>query len=403
MKFNGTIARLISPLGFPIIPGLCAGMFLLGVASAIVLPYAPLFALEQVRMTPGQFGLFSAAASLSGVLCSLLIGKWTDSHGRRERWLMVSLTAGSAAYGIYAITSRFAIVLCVAVTLAAIFNAATAQFLALARARLDSAGDQPVDLAMGMVRASFSLAWAIGPAIGALILVAQGFRGIFVTAIALLAGVAAVVLLLPRHRAVRRAFPERVEGSVLSLLANNRVLSACAALCAFSLCSNLTLVALPVHVTRTLSESSSTVGYLFGLAAALEVLLMLVLSCTADRMRKVVLLAAGSTCYALYAAAVSATTATQVLFPLQLLNALATSIFMVTGLTYLQDLVPGRPGIATALFGGALNVGAVLHGPAFALLYGHYGTRAVFLAATALSLLTALPSAVLARGRDGRP
>jgi len=150
---------------------MCVAMLLLGVASAVVLPYASLFALDQVRMTPVQFGVFSAGASLSGVVCSLLIGKWTDSHGRREGWLVASLVAGMVAYAVYAMTTSFTIVFCVAVTLAAIFNATPAQFLALARARLDAAPGHDVNIAMGIVRAAFSLAWALGPPVGALLAV----------------------------------------------------------------------------------------------------------------------------------------------------------------------------------------------------------------------------------------
>jgi SET family sugar efflux transporter-like MFS transporter len=179
---------------------------------------------------------------------------------------------------------------------------------------------------------------------------------------------------------------------VRRLLANDRVLSACIALSAFSLCSGLALVGFPVHLTQTLREEGSAVGYLFGLAAALEVLLMLIVSFMADRVQKALLLAIGSVCYAIYTVAVSVTTTVSILFPLQLLNAVATSIFMTTGMVYLQDLVPGRPGLATALFGGALNMGTMLHGPVFAVLYGQYGTRMVFVAAAALSLLASLPN-----------
>jgi SET family sugar efflux transporter-like MFS transporter len=152
------IRRLIAPLASPTVLRSSGAMFLLGVASAIVLPYASLFALSEVRMTPVQFGLYSGSASLSGVLCSLLIGQWTDSHGRRELWLMASLLAGMAAYGIFATTSTFSVIFCVAVSLIAVFTSTTAQFLALARARLDSVYERAIDLPMGIIRAAFSLA-----------------------------------------------------------------------------------------------------------------------------------------------------------------------------------------------------------------------------------------------------
>jgi SET family sugar efflux transporter-like MFS transporter len=391
------IGRLIAALESPTVLRCCIGMLLLGVASAIVLPYASLFALNEVRMTPGQFGVFSGAASLSGVVCSLMIGHWTDSHGRREPWLVISLLAGMAGYAIYATTSVYSIILCAAVSLVAVFNSATAQFLALARARLDSVYEHDVNLPMGIIRAAFSLAWTVGPPIGAVILAAQGFSGIFVCAIALLAGVVTVVLLQPRQGGSHVVLRDRSGGSVLPLLASHRVLSACIALCAFSLCSGLALVGFPVHLAQTLHEPGSTVGYLFGLAAALEVLLMLIVSFRTGRVQRAPLLAVASVCYAIYAFAVFATTSVDILFPLQFLNALATSIFMTTGMVYLQDLVPGRPGIATALFGGALNMGTMLSGPVFAILYGQYGTRAVFLAATVLSLLTSLPNVFVHR------
>ncbi|MCW8207238.1 MFS transporter [Verminephrobacter aporrectodeae subsp. tuberculatae] len=179
----------------PIVLKLCAAMLLLGLASAIVLPFASLFALDKVRMTPVQFGIFSVAASSSGVLFSVLIGQWTDSHGRRDGWLISSLIAGMVAYGVYAVSGTFSVIFCVAVSLAAMFSAAPAQFLALARARLDTSPSHDINVAMGTIRATFSLAWVLGPPLGALVLTLGGFRGIFVFAIVLLAATAVVVSL----------------------------------------------------------------------------------------------------------------------------------------------------------------------------------------------------------------
>jgi MFS transporter, SET family, sugar efflux transporter len=124
-----------------------------------------------------------------------------------------------------------------------------------------------------MLRALWSAAWAIGPALGAIAIAAWGFSGVFLTT-ALCGVVASIIVVLARVRvpnrtAISRArlIPDRQSLRTVGLAASSFTL--------FHTAMFMGSIALPIVVTRDLGGTKSDVGLIFSVCALLEVLVLL--------------------------------------------------------------------------------------------------------------------------------
>ena len=152
------------------------------------------------------------------------------------------------------------------------------------------------------------------------------------------------------------------------------------------LCSNLNVIVLPLLLVQTLGGAERDVGGTFGLAAGLELPLMLGSALVAGRLGKGRLIIAGSLVYIAYFAALALATRPWHAYLAQGLTAFVISVVMGLGLSYFQDLLPGEPGVSTALYVNAMTIGSILAGGLFALLAAPLGNRGIFAVCAALSL-----------------
>jgi SET family sugar efflux transporter-like MFS transporter len=383
-------------------------VLVLGLAYSIVVPILSLYALTEVRMSTSQFGLYLACNAISGVIASMAMGKWSDSGIQRERLILLSLIAGIGGYLVFSQTKSFAVVMLTALVLGSLGGTAFSQMLALTRTRLESAQVKEMTLATSSVRMFFSLAWVLGPVLGALVLGTYHFQGVFLSTVALLLLVFAMVLWLPKVVAIG---PDAAKAPVIRQralwqhLRSKRIALSVLAFACLSLCSNLTMMTLPIFVTSTLHGEQSSLGQLLGLAAGLEIPLMLLTAFAADKVGKARLIVISALIYIVYFVVLANATAVWQLYPNQLLVAFAVSINMGIAISYFQDLLPGQPGVATGLFSSSFTVGGVMAGAVFAAVGTPFGYRGIFVAcalfsALAAALMAAIPDSVHSASHD---
>ncbi len=173
---------------------------LAGLADAISGPYIVLFLVDQERLDPLFLSAILTARALGGIAFATGFGAWVDR--RTSVWpLLLALAGSSLGYALLAFTTDFAVLLLIAAIPIAIGAAAFSQSIALVKRRFDRSSLRTANRAIGVLRASWSLAWAIGPAIGAAVVGAFGFRGVFFASAA--SGVLALLMLaLVRARPV---------------------------------------------------------------------------------------------------------------------------------------------------------------------------------------------------------
>src|SRR6185436_10615222 len=134
--------------------------------------------------------------------------------------------------------------------------------------------------------------------------------------------------------------------------------------------------------------SQRHVGWLLGLAAGLEIPIMLGSALLSERLGKARLIVFSALLYAAFFVCVAVTRQPWQLYPLQLLNAIVVSIFMGLGMSYFQDQLPGQPGVSTALYANASTLGSVMAGLVFGSLDPTAGHRGVLVVCAGLSLVS---------------
>jgi MFS transporter, SET family, sugar efflux transporter len=374
---------------------LATAVLLLGIADSMVGSYAVLFAADEVGLSPVQVGVFSSAPAVGGIVVSTLLGRRFDRQPTRFYAAVVS-AAGALGLGLYAVTRSFPLLVLVAATLLGAVTAAFPQLFALARVALGSARAAP--RSAPLLRSSWSLAWAIGPLIGAALLAARGYPTLLLTAAGILAVTALVTLAVPTAPAATTGRPGHPAPVTLAL----PVVLATASITLIFTAMYAGSVALPLFVTRELHQPDSAVGVLFSVCAAVEVVAALVLAALPARVSQRLLILGGMGAFVLYFTLTVLATGQGLLLAGQIARGVAVAVVGAAGIRYFQDLLAPATGEATTLFANAGTAGGLGAGilAGIAIRYaGYTGTLALCGAVAAVAALVFWFSSVL----GGRP
>src|SRR5262245_3344977 len=161
--------------------------------------YLVLFAADVVELTPPQIGLLLALYAGAGLTRVWWLGRLFDRRPARTYAIAVILSS-SAGYLLLPRVSSFLVLLAMAATVLGAMGATFPQLFALARAVLGegAAGQRSAPV----LRAAWSLAWAVGPLLGALVLARGGYTWLMWTAAAVFLASALTVLVVPRPSSV---------------------------------------------------------------------------------------------------------------------------------------------------------------------------------------------------------
>jgi SET family sugar efflux transporter-like MFS transporter len=249
-----------------------------------------------------------------------------------------------------------------------------------------------------LLRSGWSLAWAVGPLAGAVVLATAGFGGIFCAAAAVLALTALVTLAvpapaLPAPEAVpvqRPAVPSVRPAAVVLLVT---------AVMLFYLATFAGSVALPLHVTRGLDLPASAVGLLYSACAAVEVVAALALARFPAGTGERGLIAAAMGAFAAFCVLAVLADGMALLLVAQLARGVAIAVVGAAGIRFFQDVLAPATGRAMALYSNANAAGALLAGVLAGLAVQHWGSPATLLAcgATAVAGAAAFAAATSPR------
>lgn len=350
---------------------------LVGLATALTNPFLPVFVTSELGASPAGLGLFLGCSALAALILTAAVGRLSDRRPGRVRLIALGGLAGCGCYGTFAVTRAYWPLLLVSASLGAAASTLVPQVFARARELAEAAGHRRVPMAIGALRACFSVSWVVGPPLAAGLLAAAGFRGLFAAVCVTYGAVAALAVAglhgpptshpSPLARGTRDGWPRR------------DIVATTGAFVAFQTASALGVVALPLLVVRDLHGSAAAVGLIFGLAAGLEIPLMLATGAIAFRVGTAQVVGAGVLAGTVYFAAVSLASSTWQVAAAQVLQAMFVAGMMGVGIALFQDLMPGRPGRATSLYANTSRVSSVAAGPlvAAAQAVGYRGTFAI--------------------------
>lgn len=372
--------RVLLPLGVVFL--------IVGLATALVVPFVALFLASEVHAGPVRTTVYLVASPVAGVLAAWAVGRYSDRRPIRRPLLVAGSLAGLVAMGLTAVVRDYWTLLAVAVTATAAAGTLFPQTFAFAREALRQGDPKRAALGISVLRTVFSTAWVAGPPVAALLLAAGGFRLVYGAA-ALMYGVAAAVAFfwLPPVTPEKPppADAERSDGGRRRYL----IFLTVGAFVLLQTPLNLGGQALPLFTTGELGGTVTDAGLILGLCAALEIPLMLGLGVLSTRVPLRALILAGAAAGIAYQAVGALAHSVWLLAAAQVLNALFIAAISALGIPYVQDLMPHSPGRATTMFTNTFPLGQVLAGPLFGLAQAN-GYRLAFvmnLALCALGLL----------------
>ncbi|GAA2586588.1 sugar efflux transporter [Winogradskya consettensis] len=345
---------------------LFVAVLLLGIADSMVNSYIVLFGADVAGLSPVQIGVWSSVFAVSGITIGWWLGRSFDRRPARA-YAMVVILLGSAGYALLPRVSGFLVLLLMAATVLGALGAAFPQLFSLARAVLGegAAGQRSAPL----LRSAWSLAWAVGPLLGALVLSRGGYSWLMWTAAGVFLASALAVLLVPRPGPV--TVTNSAPGGTPVLLIVSVTLFF-AAMFGGGL-------ALPLFVTRALHQSPASVGVLFSVCAAVEVVATLALVAVPARVsqRAVILVGFGS--LVCYNAMTAVSSGMAMLIVSQVFRAVGIAVVAGAGIRYFQDLLAPATGRATTLFANATTAGLLVSGVLTGASVEHLGYRATLL------------------------
>jgi SET family sugar efflux transporter-like MFS transporter len=361
-----------------------AVVVLLGCADSMTGTYLVLFASGEAGLSPLRTGVFMSAVALGGIVFSALFGRAFDrSPGRR--WTAIAAGAGAIGFGLLPGVSDFAVLILLALSLLGISGAGYPQVFALADVRFIGRFKQR---ATPLLRSGWSLAWAVGPLLGAWVLATSGYDGLFrASAIALLLTVAAVFA-VPRLGAGPDVPPggkPAADGSAgrsaIVLLAASMVLVHTAMFAGS--------VALPLFVTDELHRSGSAVGVLFSACAVVEIVAALALVWLLPRLNRRLLILIGIGLFVVYFLLIVPAQGLVLLLIGQLARGTAIAVIGTAGIQHFQAVLAPASGAGAALFSNSATAGSLVSGVLAGGLIQLAGTRMTLAVCGGLALLAA--------------
>lgn len=353
-------------------------------AEAVAGSYIALLAVEKIGMSPLELSAFLTIPAASGLAVTTWFGHLHDK--RPAIWpLVVSLACKTAGFALCAYITDILILVLNAAVLLGLSAASFALLFAVAKAHLDRVGGPTVARGMAFLRLISSVSWAIGPALGAVLVSTSGFEGVYIGAASLAASSLGIVVLAGMK--IAPSDPEERSKVTPALLKS--AAPALLALAAFHTAMFMGSNAMSIVVAQDVG-SERDVGLLFSLCAGIEVVVMGAFVAWPALSGKRWLLIVGFALFAAYFLMALAWPTLISLYVGQLPRAAGIGIISIVGMATVQDLLPGRAGTASALFGNTVSIGFLLSGLGTGLWANAFGYWSLFSLCTALCVVGAL-------------
>ena len=380
-------SRTRSILAQPRFAGLLVSAFALGIGFSFVSPFLSLWGTQEIGMTPLAFGMYMTVTTLCAILVATTLARWSDTHLPRKVMLLLGAAGGTLGYTGYAFLHDPRILIAVGCTVLALGALCFSQLFAYTREEFYDAQIEgvPPGFLLSVVRVCFSLAWTAGPSVGAWVMVQTGFRGLFLGAASLFFLFFVGVMVFVPHESRPAHTRAEIREPVWRILTRGDVLAVFVAFFLIYAAHTINAMNLPLMLTNVLGGSRRDVGIAFGIGPLVEVPLMLWFGHLAARGHGLALIRFGAISTTLYFVILNRVQAPWQVFLAQALHGTSFAIISNVGILFIQDLVPGQPGLATTVFANAASVGNLVGFFGFGSMVGALGNRGLFLISAALT------------------
>ena len=347
-----TYALLLIP-SYPIFM-LC--MLLQGMAISISSPFLAVYFTDELGVSAGTFGIFTAVTLLSGVGLSMVIAKRSDSGLNRRKLMVICMLFNAVAFAGYIFIHDFYLLLIYMTVFTAAGAPAMPQLFASAREAVNASASADHAFANSTLRSMFSLGFISGPLAGAVILNRFGFQGIFTVTTVIFLLNALLVFCFVRPSSAAKPV-SRAQQQPVRLLRNTRVLVPFLILTLLYAAHWANNLNISLFIINTLGGSTQNVASVASICALLEIPFMVMLGLLSAKYGSRLLMGWGIGLGAAYYLLVLSAGDLWQIMAGQVLLAFFVAVISAIGISYIQDLLPDLPGYASTLYTNATTIG----------------------------------------------
>jgi len=361
--------------------------------SAFFLPFVSLWATRDIGMSSERLGTFMTVYALCAIVITQLIARWSDRGVPRRTLLLIGSSAGVLAHLGFALVRDPLALLLIASSALALASINFAQLFAHVREHVEytERAAAAVPLLMGISRASYALAWTVGPLLAGWLVSRFGYPTINLAAAAFFIVFAGgVIRFVSRAGRVAEATESNAAPTQTFIhgLGQPVVLAHALAFALMFAAITIKGLNLPLFLMGKLGATEKGVGAAFAVSPLFEILFMVGFGHLAALGHQRRVMMAGAAAAVVYFAVLPFVTAAWHVYSLQVLSAAAGAVTTSVAIPYFQDLLPGQPGVATSLYSNALKAGSLLGSSAFGLLASYLGNAYLFWVCAGFALIT---------------
>ena len=354
--------------------------FIIGVAGALQSPTLSRFLSFEVGADPRLVGLFFSINALASIIGSYLLAKYSDNKGDRRKIVIFCCLMGLANSLIFAYSRNYYVLITLGVFFAALASAAMPQVFAMAREYAEKSGRNAVAF-NSLIRAQLSLAWVIGPPLSFGLAIHYGFTSMYLCAMSMfIISMFVVAVFLPpvEKKSISSLSPSQLATANQSIFTNRNVMCLLLSTIFMWTANMMYIIDMPIYVEKVLHLSDSLPGALMGLAAGIEIPVMIIAGYMVPALGKRNLFFIAIICGILFYVGMIVFTDPIMLYVLQIFNALFIGIVANIGIIYFQDLLPTRMGVASTLFNNGIICSVILAGIIQGFVSQAYGHEIIY-------------------------
>ncbi len=355
--------------------------FIIGIAGALQSPTLSRFLSFEVDVQPLLVGIFFSVNAIASIIGSFLLAKYSDQKGDRRKIVMFCCLMGIGNSVTFAFSRHYFVLITVGVFFAALASAAMPQIFALAREYAVKTGRNVVAF-NSLIRAQLSLAWVIGPPLSFALAINYGFTAMYLSGtVMFIVAMVFVATFLPsveKNPIQNVQNPIDIIQSEQPVFKNKNVVFLFLSTIFMWTANMMYLIDMPLYVDTTLHLSDTLPGQLMGLAAGLEIPIMLISGYLVPYLGKRNLFFIAIISGGIFYLGILFSTSALSFFILQIFNAIFIGIVANIGIIYFQDLLPTKMGVASTLFNNGITCSVILAGMIQGLVSETFGHHTIY-------------------------
>ncbi|WP_145321693.1 sugar efflux transporter [Paenibacillus xylanexedens] len=354
------INRFISLFSIPSYALLFMCMALQGMGISLSTPFLSIYFTEQLGVSIGMFGLYLAVTLIAGIWISTLIGRRSDLGLNRKSVYLFSTLSNVLAFSGYLFIQDFPILFIYMTVFTALGAPGMPQLFAISREAVIKSNFTERAFANSTLRSAFSLGFITGPLIGTLLLAAIGFKGIFLGTIGAFLLVALLVFLFLKSNTEMKSSNAEANIKSFRLAQNRDILIPFLILVLMYTAHWMSSINTALFITNNLGGTTSHVGLVSSICAALEIPFMIVLGLLSAKYSNRILVFCGAIFGGAYYFVILISNAMWQMLAAQILLAVFVAVISAIGISYIQDLLPSMPGYASTLYSNSSTIGRLI-------------------------------------------